>query len=138
MAMFLTMFSGVINLRKGSFTYAGSAHPSVILWKNRENKFEKLDSQNIIIGYEKRKESQFIQEIVKIGSEDKIIMYTDGIIEAEDANRKQLGINGFINFFKSSIYLSVEEIVETILNSVYEYTKNPIKDDVYLILAGLK
>jgi len=138
MAMFLTMFSGVINLRKGSFTYAGSAHPSVILWRSQGNKFEKLDSQNIIIGYEKRREDQFVQDVVSMSPTDKIIMYTDGIIEAEDENRKQLGINGFIDFFKSSIYLSVEEIVETILNSVYEYTKNPIKDDVYLILAGMK
>lgn len=138
MAMFLTMFSGVVNLRKGTFAYAGSAHPSVILWKSRENRFEKLDSQNIIIGYEKRKENQFYQDVVMVAPEDKIIMYTDGIIEAEDAMKKQLGINGFINFFKSSIYLSVEEIVETILNSVYEYTQNPIKDDVYLIIAGLK
>lgn len=138
MAMFMTMFSGVVNLRKGSFTYAGSAHPAVILWKSRENKFEKLESQNIIIGYEKRAANSFSQDVVMIAPEDKIIMYTDGIIEAEDANGKQLGINGFINFFKSSIYLPVDEIIETILNGIYEFSPNPIKDDVYLILAGLK
>ncbi len=138
MAMFLTMFSGVINLRKGSFTYSGSAHPSVILWKSRENKFVKLESQNVIIGYEKRKENKFIQDIIMIGPDDKIIMYTDGIIEAEDVKGKQLGIDGFINFFKSSIYLSANEIIETIMDGIYEFTPNPIKDDVYLIVAGMK
>ncbi|MFQ5751691.1 MAG: SpoIIE family protein phosphatase [bacterium] len=138
MAMFLTMFSGVINLRKGSFTYAGSAHPAVILWRSRENKFIKLESQNVIIGYEKRNENKFIQDIIMMGPEDKIIMYTDGIIEAEDVKGKQLGIDGFINFFKSSIYLSANEIIETILNGIYEYTPNPLKDDVYLIVAGMK
>lgn len=138
MAMFLTMFSGVLNLRKRSFTYAGSAHPAVILWRSRENKFVKLESQNIIIGYEKRDENKFVQDVVMTNSEDKILMYTDGIIEAEDTNGNQLGINGFINFFKSSIYLSVDEIIDTILNGIYEYSPNPIKDDVYLILAGLK
>ena len=35
-----------------------------------------------------------------IGPKDKVIMYTDGIIEAEDVKGKQLGINGFIEFFK--------------------------------------
>ena len=138
MAMFLTMFSGVLNLRKRSFTYAGSAHPAVILWRSRENKFVKLESQNIIIGYEKRKQSRFVQDVAMVSAEDKILMYTDGIIEAEDAQGKQLGINGFINFFKSSIYLSASEIVETIMNGIYEFSPNPIKDDVYLILAGLK
>jgi len=138
MAMFLTMFSGVLNLRKRSFTYAGSAHPAVILWRSRENKFVKLESQNIIIGYEKRDQSHFVQDVAMVSAEDKILMYTDGIIEAEDAHGKQLGINGFINFFKSSIYLSASEIVETIMNGIYEFSPNPIKDDVYLILAGLK
>lgn len=138
MAMFLTMSSGVINLRKGSFTYAGSAHPAIILWRNRTNKFEKLESQNVIIGYEKRAENQFIQDITMLGPEDKIIMYTDGIIEAEDAYGKQLGINGFINFFKSSIYLSVSDIIDNIIKRIEDYTPNPIKDDVYLIIAGMK
>ncbi len=138
MAMFLTMFCGVLNLRKKTFVYAGSAHPAVILWRSRENKFLKLESQNIIIGYEKREQSRFIQDVAMLGAEDKILMYTDGIIEAEDAAGKQLGINGFINFFKSSIYLSASEILETILNGIYEFSPNPIKDDVYLILAGLK
>lgn len=138
MATFLTMFSGVINLRKGSLTYAGSAHPATILWKSRENKFVQLESQNVIIGYEKKTENKFSQDIVMIGPQDKVIMYTDGIIEAEDAKGKQLGINGFIDFFKSSIYLSVDEILDTIITGVYEFSPNPIKDDVYLILAGMK
>ncbi|RMF66907.1 MAG: serine/threonine-protein phosphatase, partial [Calditrichaeota bacterium] len=138
MAMFLTMFSGVVNLRKGSFTYAGSAHPAVILWRSRENKFTRLESQNIIVGYEKRDEDKFSQDVVMVSPEDKIFMYTDGIIEAEDAKGRQLGINGFINFFKSSIYLPVEEIAETIINGMYEFSPNPIKDDIYLILAGIK
>jgi serine phosphatase RsbU (regulator of sigma subunit) len=138
MAMFLTMFSGVINLRKCSFVYAGSAHPAIILWRSRENKFEKLESQNVIIGYDKRDENKFVQDITILGPEDKIIMYTDGIIEAEDANGKQLGINGFINFFKSSIYLSVSEIIDGIIKGIEDYTPNPVKDDVYLVIAGMK
>ncbi len=138
MAMFLTMFSGVINLRKGSFSYAGSAHPAAILWRSQENKFSRLESQNVIIGYDKRKENNFVQDIVMVAPEDKIIMYTDGVIEAEDSNGRQLGIDGFINFFKPSIYLSVREVIESILNGVYEYSPNSLKDDVYLIIAGMK
>lgn len=138
MAMFLTMFSGVINLRKGSFTYAGSAHPAAILWRSRENKFSRLDSQNVIIGYDKRKENHFVQDIVMVGADDKIIMYTDGIIEAEDGRGKQLGIDGFINFFKPSIYLSTNEIIESIINGIYEYSPYSLKDDVYLIITGMK
>ena len=59
-------------------------------------------------------------------------------IETEDADGRQLGINGFINFFKSSIYLPGDEIMDTILNGINEFSPQPIKDDVFLILAGLK
>lgn len=138
MAMFLTMFSGVINLRKGLFTYSGSAHPAVILWNSRENKFERLDSQNAILGYDKREENKFAQDAVMIGPNDRIIMYTDGIIEAEDTNGKQLGIDGFVDFFKSTIYLPVNEIIDNIINGIYQYSPNPLRDDVYLIISGMK
>ena len=138
MAMFLTMYSVAINLRKGSFTYAGSAHPAVILWNSRKNKFVRLESQNVIIGYEKKDSSQFVQDVVMMGPEDKIVMYTDGIIEAEDATGSQLGIDGFINFFRSGAYLSASEIIEVILNGIQEFSPQPLKDDVYLIIAGIR
>ncbi len=138
MAIFLTMFSGCINLRKGLFTYAGSAHPAGILWNSRENRFSKLESQNVILGYEKRAESSFLQESVLVGPQDRIIMYTDGIIEAEDGHGRQLGIDGFINFFKSTIYLPVDEIIENIINGIQAYSPNPLKDDVYLLISGMK
>lgn len=139
MAMFLTMFSGVLNIRERTFTYAGSAHPAVILWQNQRESFAKLESQNIIIGYEKRAESRFTQEVIDVHPNDKILMYTDGIIEAEDDSGKQLGINGFINFFASIVNSSSpDEILERVLSGIYGFSKNPIKDDVYLILAGIK
>ena len=138
MAMFLTMFSAVINLRKGSFTYAGSAHPAVILWRSRENKFTRLDSQNVIIGYESREADRFVQDVVMMGPEDKVVMYTDGITEVESSQGNQLGIRGFINFFRSSIFLPADEIIEAILNGIREFSPKPLKDDVYLIVAGIK
>lgn len=138
MGMFLTMFSGVINLRKGSFVYAGSAHPAVILWNSKSHNFEKLESQNVIIGYDKGEENKFSQNTILMRPEDKIIMYTDGIIEAEDAYGKQLGINGFINFFKSSAYVSVDDIIKNVIKGVEDYSPNPIRDDVYLIVAEMK
>ncbi|RMD89493.1 MAG: response regulator [Calditrichaeota bacterium] len=138
MAMFLTMFSGVVNLKKGLFTYAGSAHPAIILWRSKDNHFEKLESQNVIIGYEKKDKNKFTQDSTLIAPEDKIIMYTDGIIEVEDKNGKQLGINGFINFFKSSVYLSPQEMIKSITRSIKDYSPKPINDDVYLIIAALK
>ncbi|MFQ5824231.1 MAG: SpoIIE family protein phosphatase [bacterium] len=138
MGMFLTMFSGVVNLRKGSFIYSGSAHPAVILWRSKNNKFEKLESQNVIIGYDKRTRNRFKQDITLVEPEDKIIMYTDGIIEVEDTHGKQLGINGFINFFRSIAYLSADEIIKSVIKGVEDYSPQPIKDDVYLIVAAMK
>jgi sigma-B regulation protein RsbU (phosphoserine phosphatase) len=138
MGMFLTMFSGVVNLRKGSFIYSGSAHPAVILWRSKNNKFETLESQNVIIGYDKRAENRFKQNITLVEPEDKIIMYTDGIIEVEDTHGKQLGINGFINFFRSIAYLSADEIIKSVIKGVEDYSPQPIKDDVYLIVAAMK
>ncbi len=138
MAMFLTMFSGVLNLRTMTFTYSGSAHPSVIHWRQQEQTFAKLESQNIIIGYEKRDEDKFAQDTVAVSAGDKIFMYTDGIIEAEDETGKQLGINRFTELIKTNINGSTMRVLDGIIDGINTFSPNPIKDDVYLILAGLK
>lgn len=139
MAMFMTMFSGVVDLAHGRFTYSGSAHPAAILWNEREREFMKLESQNVILGYEKTPTHEVLrQDDIEIGSGDRIIMYTDGIIEAEDSMARQLGIDGLINFFDRHIHRTADEIGASIMNGIQAFSPNPLKDDVYLIISGIK
>lgn len=136
--MFLTMFSCRIDLEKNICQYSGSAHPSVILWQRRDNLFRQLPSQNTIIGFERRNINQFQQDQVPITSGDKLLLYTDGLIEIENVNKKPLGVTGLMELITRSIHLSPAELPEAILIDLNNYMKKQVRDDIFLIVAEIK
>lgn len=131
--MFLTTFTTRINTDNYEFSYAGSAHPALVLWKNEKNRFEKLSSQNVIIGFERKDANEFIQETVQLKSGDKLFLYTDGIVEAENENKKALGIIGFIKILNRLKSFPANEIVERIIDNLQQQYYTQVRDDIFLI-----
>jgi sigma-B regulation protein RsbU (phosphoserine phosphatase) len=136
--MFLTMFTCMIHLSSGHLTYSGSAHPAAILWRHATKNFERLDSQNPIIGFDHMPLKQFKQGTVQTYPGDKLILYTDGIIEAEGASGGQLGVRGLLGFLKPAIVKPAEEIGASLLENIKAWSKKPLRDDIYLLVAGMK
>ncbi|MDZ7344756.1 MAG: SpoIIE family protein phosphatase, partial [candidate division KSB1 bacterium] len=136
--MFLTMFACTLQLSAGKLTYAGSAHPAAILWRHGKKSFEKLQSQNPIIGFDHMSDNQFTQEVAIIYPGDKLMLYTDGIIEAESANGSPLGIAGLIDLLQPAIHRAAAEVGESLIDGIKRWTNKPLRDDIYLLIAALK
>ena len=135
--MFLTMFSSVVNLKTGAFRYSGSAHPAPLLWRNNSNAIEMLESQNPIIGFEKTSQNRFKQDATLLRPGDKLILYTDGIVEVENRHKQPLGITGLKNLFQPVIYLGAQEIADMMVKGVKKYAHGAQRDDIYLIVFAL-
>jgi sigma-B regulation protein RsbU (phosphoserine phosphatase) len=136
--MFLTMFTCMIQLSSGYVTYSGSAHPAAILWRHDSKNFERLDSQNPIIGFDHMPLKQFKQAAVQVYPGDKLILYTDGITEAEGMSGGQLGIRGLLGFLKPVMSHSPEAIGASLIEDLKNWSKKPIRDDIYLLAVGMK
>jgi sigma-B regulation protein RsbU (phosphoserine phosphatase) len=128
----------MIDLDSKTCTYAGGAHPDIVLWRHQQNEFTRLASQNSIIGFEQKNENQFIQDEINIESGDKIVLYTDGLIDIEDDNNKPVGVNGLINSLQQLIGLSSYEIPEKLVTAIGNNSKRNIRDDIFLIAVELK
>ncbi|MBD3289689.1 SpoIIE family protein phosphatase, partial [candidate division KSB1 bacterium] len=136
--MFLTMFSCMIDLDELKCTYAGNAHPAAILWKKEEDRFQQLVSQNTIVGFDKVKNGEFVQDDIPVAAGDKIFMYTDGLTEIEDRNKKQLGVDGLIRSLENSVQSAAREIPEMIIQNMSACCEGQIRDDIFLIAAEIK
>jgi len=136
--MFLTMFTCMIQLSSGHVTYSGSAHPAAILWRHDSKNFERLDSQNPIIGFDHMPLKQFKQAAVQVHPGDKLILYTDGITEAEGVTGGQLGIRGLLGFLKPVMSHSPEAIGTSLIEDLQNWSKKPIRDDIYLLTVGVQ
>lgn len=136
--MFLTIFSTVINLRYGTLTHSASAHPAAMLWRHRDGQIICLESQNAIIGYARTAENRFEQETTIVRPGDRLVLYTDGIIEAENSAGEPLRLQGLISCFKPVAYLPAHEASKSIIDGLLKHAHGPLRDDVYLAIAGMK
>ncbi len=133
--MFLTMFTSKLDLNSNTFTYAGSSHPALILWKQNAEKFQKLSSQNMIIGFEKQSVENFSQDSVQLDSGDRLFFYTDGIIEAENETREQFGIKRLLYIIDKLKHKSSQEIADTVVAYMQDQKFTQVRDDIFIIVG---
>lgn len=128
--MFVTMFVGKINLETGEMEYCNAGHNPIII-ASPDGKAEYLHCKpNIAAGllkdFEYAKESRFIQK----GS--RLLLYTDGITEAEASDQSQFGEDRLLEFVSgSSMATSSEQFIKDLLAKVSDFTgDNPQNDDI--------
>lgn len=136
--MFLTMFICKLDLKSRMLTFAGSAHPAAIIWREQQAQFEKLESQNPIVGFDQAELNRFTQNLTELSRSDKLLMYTDGIIEAENAGGQALGLRGMLGCINTGAAFTAEQAADKILEGLSQWTNRPLRDDVYLLVAGMK
>jgi len=136
--MFMTMFSTVLDLGQGVLTHSASAHPAAMLWRASDAKIICLESQNAIIGYARTDENKFEQTSTPIRPGDKLVLYTDGIIETENSAGEPLGLQGLIDSFNPVAARPAHEVSQGIIDGLFKHGHGPLRDDVYLVIAGMK
>lgn len=91
--LFLTIMAVEVDLQKKRLRYAGSAHPAALLLRDGQS-FTRLDSQNAIIGFARTEKTAFRSASMDYKPGDKLLLYTDGLVEAETAAGKIIGLQG--------------------------------------------
>jgi phosphoserine phosphatase RsbU/P len=84
--------------------------------------------------------SQFIAYAdVQIYPGDTVVLYTDGITEAENMNRVQYGLKRLMEIIKENWQQSAEEIKQAVIDDLWEHmgTKKPL-DDITLVVLKRK
>lgn len=93
---YMTLLAGCIDLDENTFRYFNAGHPPVIEYDLQNHKAHILDSTGSApIGW--APDIEYLEEeegVLKLEPDKVILLYSDGIIESEDGNLKQLGIEG--------------------------------------------
>jgi len=135
-----TCFVGVFG--KGSMNYTNASHNPPFLLKHKDeyvkNDFFPL-LENIGTRLGESVESTYISNSQDVSSNDHLVLYTDGILEAENSEGKQFGNRNFIKALSSSMNEGFEKSVEMTISKFYEFIADEMpNDDISLIRIDLK
>ncbi len=132
--MYLTAFCGLLDYSPLSrkFTYSSYGHPPQYIYRTTKPGIEKISAQTSLLGLPIEDENIYQNEIA-FNKKDQILLFTDGIIEAKDADGSGYGNERLENFIRKNNGLQAEVFNQQLLNELNSFTKNKLKDDVFIL-----
>ena len=89
---FLTAICVHLDGERGEIAYAGAGHPPLLHWRAAEKRLEVLHSDGPLIGL---LPSQYESRTVPVERGDRLLVYTDGVLEAANADGAFFGDERF-------------------------------------------
>ena len=134
--LFITMFYVKFDPITKTLIYSNAGHnPPLIANRDRET-CERLDAEGLIFGVKQTVEFEEKKTLLKKG--DVLLMYTDGLTEAANADGELFGEERLCQLLEASETLPPAEIIESLLNQIRLFTGNRhFNDDVSLVVLKI-
>jgi phosphoserine phosphatase RsbU/P len=129
---FITFFIGILNIKEYSFQYVNAGHnPPFFMHKN--GKIDLLESGGLILGM--MPNVPYEQDTVQLKQGDWIVMFTDGVTEAQDEQGEDFEEERLMEILLKNESSSAEVMKDEILSGVKEFTGDvPQSDDITLLI----
>jgi len=137
LGMLLTFLVALVDSEEETITWSGAGHPPAILQCCSAHHMKRLVSQNIILGATEDCILGEGQETLPIHKGDRVIFYTDGIIESSDANGKMLGIEGLQQIIQEHYESPQADLADQVLATARQGSGFTETDDMSLILLDV-
>ncbi len=115
--------------RKAEFSIAG--HLPILYYDRQKNQFKHLMTKQIALSV--KPDYPFTSKGLSFHSGDLFILFSDGLIETRNPKEEEFGINRVEEIIQANLHLSLEEIVDRILNEAHAFGKQ--RDDQTLMLV---
>ncbi|PJZ70416.1 hypothetical protein CH373_04905 [Leptospira perolatii] len=128
--------SGVFFLfdKKGKAYFANAAHNPPIYIRNRNRKMIRMESSGTLLGL--TEESITSIRAIDTCPGDKLLLYTDGLVESMNHERKMFGIDRVEKILFDNFHLSNQDISNRLNMELMEHASE-FRDDVTFILLEI-
>jgi sigma-B regulation protein RsbU (phosphoserine phosphatase) len=89
--MFLSAFYAELNIDTGQLVYVNAGHNPPLLWRRAERRFDRLFSGSPLLGV--LPDLSMVAATTDLAPGDVLILYTDGVTEAINANYDEFGVS---------------------------------------------
>ena len=125
--LFLSAIYAVLDVETGVLRYASAGHDAPLCLRRANNKVEVLPAQGFLLGA--FGDISFSEEETMLAVGDVLILYTDGVSEARDAEERFFGEERLKAAIAAAGDCSAEEIVQTIVTAVNSFTGSVAQAD---------
>ncbi|MHC4525417.1 MAG: PP2C family protein-serine/threonine phosphatase, partial [Planctomycetota bacterium] len=129
--MFFTILYGVLNTATGNFTFASAGHPGPVLMRPLEEP-KIIATSSFPIGV--TGEAEYETQTVTLAAGDKLILYTDGVVEALSSRDIAFSEKRFLKALKRTADEPIDHCLDAVMKSLENWACHVnLRDDLSLI-----
>lgn len=131
----MTFFFGLLDPRSQTLRFSSAGHLDPYVYRATTKRLEALSSWGFPLGVRRRE--PFREHAVEFAAGDRLILYSDGLIEALDDDGEPFGFERFERTIVENGEATAEEIKKAVLSSIRRFTRNrPPEDDQTLVVVS--
>jgi len=133
----MTFFFGLLDLRSQTLRFSSAGHLDPYVYRASTRTLEALSSWGFPLGVRRRED--FREHTVEFAPGDRLVLYSDGLIEAIDDDGEPFGFERFEKTITTSGHLTADEMKKAVLSAVRKFTRNrPPEDDQTLVVIAFE
>ena len=136
--IFVTAWLGILNLENGKLEFLNAGHNPPLVYRKKNNIFENLKTKpNMVLAAMENMKYQ--KHEIYLEPEDKIFLYTDGVVEATNTENKVYGEERLERFLNANADLSAKDTIIGIKKDIDNFVGNTEQfDDITMLEVCLK
>jgi sigma-B regulation protein RsbU (phosphoserine phosphatase) len=123
---FVTAAYAFLDTEKSEVVIASAGHPHPFLLSTETANMREVGGSGTVLG--RFADAVFHEERYPFNPGDRLVLYTDGIVEAQDAAAEMFGEDRLGTLIGASASLSAEELADRILGEVRSWSQNQPQD----------
>ena len=132
--IFLTAFLAVLDLTTGRMICANAGHEHPLIFRHAEGRHAWLEAgHGLPLGA--MPNSRYREQTFQIAPGDRLLLYTDGVSEAENSRGERFGLSGIENAVLGTERMDAEQTVQALLRRVDDFASGVEQADDITILA---
>jgi PAS domain S-box-containing protein len=130
---FITLFYLQYDVTYQQLSFANAGHPPPLLLRSFQNECRQLDAEGLILGVNKK--VFFEEKTTTLSKGDLILLYTDGLTEAENANGEFFGLERVSDIFIQYSHQAPQKIIDALLEQLKQFCQSEsFNDDITLMI----
>ncbi len=135
--LFITMFCCRFEPETRKLKFANGGHNPPLLLRGDANECAQLDGEGLVIGA--KRAVAFEEKTALLAAGDKLLFYTDGVTEAQDASGEFFGLERLCLSFRNNRSLGPEGIMNALLRDLKDFCgRAQLNDDVAVVVAEIR
>jgi phosphoserine phosphatase RsbU/P len=125
-----------VDMENGTVNYGGAAHPPLLRWRSKSGCAAECIENGLMLG--PFPDATYSAITLPLEEGDRILLLTDGIIEAKDSCDMEFGIERLLRFLELNHALPIKNFTDALLNELAVWSgqcPEPTQSDDITVLA---